>query len=158
MLPQPMPLARRFIDAVTWYGEAVRDKFAASRLVKYVIAMERLLITAKTDRGGDDKIAEVFRTRGAALTSKEGRAAHQAEIGRYKKVYDLRCDLVHGSRSPSEKGLAEGLINAEWLARSCLISFLQIFSKKLNEEKLSDNRLDNAFSKLIEHRGLNIDG
>ena len=41
--PRPAPMAQRFLDAAAWYGEAVRDDFAASSVVKYVTAMERIL-------------------------------------------------------------------------------------------------------------------
>ena len=43
----PAPLAQRLIDAARWYGDAAREKFPASQLVKFVVAIERVLTTKK---------------------------------------------------------------------------------------------------------------
>ena len=59
---KPMPLARRFLDAAAWYGEAVRDEFPASRLVKYVIAIERIVATSKNEENLSDTLKAVSYT------------------------------------------------------------------------------------------------
>lgn len=144
-LPKSMPLAQRFLDGLSWYGEAVRDAFQASRLIKYVTAMERILITKN-----EENLVNVFSNRGAALIFYPEEDELEGLKRRFRNVYDLRSKLVHGSRSPHESGLGEGLREAEDLAKSVLFRSVQFFREDgINSKNLSAKKLDESYDKLI---------
>lgn len=144
-LPQPAPMAQRFLDAVAWFGEATRDPFSASRLVKYVTAIERIL-TIKNEKN----LSETLATRGAALVLVIEAEDMASLRHRIKDVYDLRSRLVHGSRSPLEAGLARGLRDAEHLARAVLLSALLFYREEgLRAKQVSDEKLEASFDDLL---------
>ena len=118
-LPKNAPLARRFIDASAWYGEAVRDKFPASRMIKYMTAVERI-VTTKNEEG----LSETISRRGAALLTMGGIGNFQTDAKRIKVAYDKRSELIHGSTSPSEQKMGVALREAEFLSRKILLCSL----------------------------------
>lgn len=145
-VPRPAPLAQRFLDGVAWYGEAVRDGFGASRLVKYVTAIERIVTTKK-----ERNLAEVLAKRSAALILDPDTDDLGMLRERFRNIYDLRSRLVHGSRSPLDPGLGAGIREAENLARSVLFRALQFFRREgLEIQPVTKRKLDEAYSKLLE--------
>lgn len=145
-LPTPAPLAQRVMDSASWFGEAVRDEFDASRVVKYVTAIERILTAKKNEDVGD-----ALARRGAALLHVPGRASIEHLTRRLKKLYDLRSSLVHGSLSPLAENLRHGVTEAEELARELLLSSVQFFgSQALQKYELSDHSLNDAYERLVE--------
>jgi hypothetical protein len=144
-LPHPAPLAQRFLDAARWFGEATKDDFAASRLIKHVTAIERTLTTKK-----EVDISKTLATRGAALIFTPQVDDLDNHRSRFKKIYALRSKLVHGSRSPTEPGLGAGIRDAEDLARSVLLRSLQFFQHRgLQDRHIASGYLDEAYSKLV---------
>ncbi|MDE1567095.1 HEPN domain-containing protein [Aquabacter sediminis] len=144
-LPKPTPLAQRFLDGATWFGEAVRDLSDASRLIKYVTAMERILITRN-----DDNLSEIFSERGAAILLRMDWDRPQALKRRLKVIYDLRSRLVHGDRSPLEPGLAADAYEAEQLAQSILLSILLFYREEgLRFKSYSQKNMDISFDRQI---------
>lgn len=144
-LPRPAPMAQRFLDAVAWFGEATRDPFSASRLVKYVTAIERIL-TIKNDAD----ISETIATRGAAMALIIVSEDMESLRRRLKEVYNLRSRLVHGSRSPIEAGLARGLYDAERLTRLVLLGALAFYREEgLLAKQVSDAKLAASFDDLL---------
>jgi hypothetical protein len=145
-LPHPAPMAQRFLDAAAWYGEAVRDPFSASRLVKYVTAIERILSTKN-----EDKLADTLAARGSAIVMAIEEEDRETLRQRFKDVYDLRSRLVHGARSPLDAGLGHGLYEAERLTRSVLFSSLLFFRDEgLRAKEVSINRMEDAFGRLMD--------
>lgn len=145
-LPAAAPLAQRFLDGAAWYGEAVRDEFRAARLIKYVTAMERILVTDDVD-----DIADTLSKRGASLII-QPRDENLNELReRFKKAYNLRSRLVHGSRSPNEAGLGQGLREAEELARYVLLGSLYFFREDgLMEENISVKQVTENYKRIAE--------
>lgn len=91
------PLSRRFLDAAQWFGEAVRDPSPSTRLIKYVLALERLVLT-----GEAFGLTETVSARVAALCiglDDRDPAALKAD---FKRVYDMRSKLAHGGISPGD--------------------------------------------------------
>lgn len=43
------PMSERFLDAAQWFGEAVRETSRAAKVIKYVTALERLVMTDEKD-------------------------------------------------------------------------------------------------------------
>lgn len=89
------PLGLRFVDAASWYGQAVREAPAASRVIKAMTALERLVVTR------EENIAATLSARGAALAFDPEKDKSLADLkAQLSKCYDLRSRLVHGSLSP----------------------------------------------------------
>lgn len=139
------PLCRRFVDALQWFGEAARDESAATKTVKYVTALERMLMTEERD-----DITSVVAERVAALcfTSEVSRLIWNE---RARDAYDLRSRLVHGSMSPGSLDLQEGSSNAASVASTALMHALCAFGEDaLRDDRLRASDLADWFKRLVE--------
>ncbi|HSI12230.1 MAG TPA: hypothetical protein VK961_09315, partial [Chthoniobacter sp.] len=151
-LPRPAPMAQRFLDGVAWFGEAARDPFHASRLIKFVTAIERILTTKN-----ETNLSETLAARGAAMASmfESGRLVSLRQ--NFKEVYNLRSLLVHGARSALEPGLGRGVRDAERLTRLVLFGALQFYGETgLQAKDVSLRKHDSWFEDLLKwaERGL----
>ncbi len=140
------PVSRRLIEAASWYGEAVREEFAAARIVKAVTALERLLITNEKDK----KIATVS-DRGAALASYP---PSQFEFAGWKDrlqlAYRLRSNLVHGSLSPFDPEVRQRSSWCVWLSAEVLKTALGRFGVSGGlDQKVTNARLSQWFNELV---------
>jgi hypothetical protein len=145
------PLAQRFLDAAAWYGEAVRDEFAASRAIKYVTAMERVLATKQ-----DDEITKTLSRRGAALLDYAGYESndHERDI---KRAYRFRSQLVHGSKSPLNPDGRAIRSMAELSRRICLC-FLAFCGDRLADPSNTSQKLDTAYARVVEQYYCRVGG
>lgn len=90
------PLANRFADSARWFGEGVRDRKSYSKIVKFITAIERLVVAGKTD-----DISETVGVRVADLTiQSDDPKDWEEKKALVKRAYATRSDLVHGSVSP----------------------------------------------------------
>ena len=145
-LPASLPVAQRYIDSTTWYGQACRDEFLPSRLVKYVTAMERVLTTSSQN------IAETLATRGAALLYRclPDYEDFDRLKSRFESVYDMRSRFVHGSRSPHDR-IGQALRDADELSRMVLFQILRIYKRGgLELAACSDDRMNEALDEWVE--------
>jgi hypothetical protein len=141
----PTLLSRRFLDAVAWYGEATRDQFPASSLVKYVTALEQMLIT------DNDSIEKTLANRGAALINDPESRDLDRNYSRFIDVYRWRSDVVHGRQSPHQSGMGPAIREAEELTRQVLLSSLQFFGRRgLEDKTVTIERLDQAYARLVD--------
>jgi hypothetical protein len=148
-LPKGAPLAQRFIDASSWYGEAVRDKFPASRIIKYMTAIERIVTTKN-----EDCLSETISRRGAALLTAGGLGNFQNNCKRIKDAYDERSRLIHGSTSPNQPLMGVALREAEYLSRQILLCSLLFFGEKgLQTVSVSEKLMDEHYAKIITLSG-----
>lgn len=92
------PLSQRMLDAVQWYGEAVRDTSPSTRIVKYVTALERLILTGEKFEELTDAASDRVAALCMGIEPGKGFAELKTE---FKRVYDVRSGLVHGSISLS---------------------------------------------------------
>ncbi|MEM7023543.1 MAG: hypothetical protein AAF637_13270 [Pseudomonadota bacterium] len=137
-------LARRFLDAVAWFGQATRDDSAASSVVKYVTAVERILVT-KTKDPAD--IANTLAERGAALIFDPHADDLESLRDRFKKIYGVRSALVHGSKSPTDAYLAPHRHEAENLTRLMLLRALEFFGRRgLEAHTVTDRYLEERYN------------
>lgn len=120
------PISERFLDAVSWYGEATREKVLAARVVKYLTALERMVMTDEKDN-----ITDLLSQRAAALCS------NPREVGDFsvwhsksQKAYGLRSKLVHGSLSQRDLRVAEGASEAHEVVRASLLNALTGFGHR----------------------------
>jgi hypothetical protein len=118
------PLCERFLDAVTWYGEAVSESSPASRIVRFVSALERLTMTKKTDR-----ITGIVTTRSAIFCEGFQGQGRDHWLSELKKLYNCRSGLVHGSISPYDESLTAVSSLAGGLVRWVILSMLRFFDK-----------------------------
>lgn len=128
------PISRRFLDAAQWFGEACRDDRAATKIVKYVIALERMTMTEEKD-----DIGNVMAERVAALCGGSENQSFEKCFNDVKAIYDLRSRLVHGSISPADPRIGKGLSLAAHIAEECLVNALTA----LDEPALRINRISN---------------
>jgi hypothetical protein len=124
-LPLERPLAGRFLDAARWFGEGVRDRQSFSKVVKFITAIERLVVAGKTE-----DIAETVATRVADLTlESDEKTDWDRKKALVKKVYGLRSDLVHGSVSPFAGEVLKGVSACGDLSEEVLYTILHRIRK-----------------------------
>lgn len=141
------PLSRRFLDSAFWFGEAVRAEQPTIKLINYVNALERIIMTEqKTD------IKRLMSDRIVALS--KNRAQHNdADVLRkdFNEVYNIRSDLLHGTLSPMDKSVHCFVTKAAILARETIMSALVAFGESgLETEKISTNQLANWFGEIVQ--------
>lgn len=139
------PVSRRFIDAAQWFGEAVRDVGSATKTVKYVTSLERLLMTDERD-----DIASLVSKRVAALCFSP-EVSREEWFNRSKAAYDLRSRLVHGSISPASLDLDEGAANAASIAQIALTRAIEAFGEDdLRHGRLRSGQLAKWFGEYMK--------
>jgi hypothetical protein len=140
------PLCYRFLEALSWFGQAVREVSDAARVVKYITAIERMVVT------GEDTVVKTVTNRCAALCwEADDRDFNwwQNEIGR---LYPLRAGLLHGSITPFDARVTIGAHAAGKIARIALIRGLSFFhSLGLKIENLSQKQLRRSYKELVGH-------
>ncbi|WP_347302036.1 hypothetical protein V5740_08350 [Croceibacterium sp. TMG7-5b_MA50] len=141
------PIASRFLDAARWFGEGVRDKQSFSKVVKFITAIERLMVA-----GSKSDIAETVSTRVADLTmSSDCLDDWRLKKKIVKEAYDLRSKLVHGSVSPFSKSVSEGVLICGDVAEEVLYAFLHRVGKDgLLKTDLSEDQYARWFDHIRE--------
>jgi len=140
------PLAARFREAASWFGEGVTEASHAARILDFVTAIERAVVT------GDH--AEVWR----AVTRRAAALAAAAEGGdladwyrRAGEIYEIRSQIVHGAMSPFAPEAGAMAPQAAALARAVLQGALGFFETLgLTRARFSADRLEGEFGKLEE--------
>lgn len=138
------PLADRFREAASWFGEGVTETYRAARILAFVTAIERAVVP------GDH--ADVWR----AVTRRAAILAHDADGGslegwldRAGKIYEIRSQIVHGAVSPfaPEAGGLEPA--AAGLAGAALRGALAFYETLgLTRSNYSADRLEKEFRTL----------
>ncbi len=152
-LETPPPLCDRFLGALAWYGDAVSERSASSKIVKYVSAIERMTGTG-IEKGEDGKarsVTDIVVSRTSVLYSIATGESLVESVEKAKYIYDRRSRLVHGSLPPSYDGRASDAEKAEQIARMTLLSGLDFFSSLgLDRSPFSTKKLKAHFRKLEE--------
>lgn len=138
------PLSRRFLDAVQWFGEACREDSSATRTVKFVTALERMLVTEERD-----DISSTIADRVAALCV-VGEVSRDDWRRKAKSAYDFRSRLVHGSISPRDPEVQVGATAAAEVAEEALQRILDAIGVDgLRDEKITSRQLAKWFQDLL---------
>lgn len=140
------PLAARFREAASWFGEGVTEAHAAARILAFVTAIERAVVV------GDH--ADVWRT----VTLRAAILARQAcggDLGewhaRAEAAYEIRSRIVHGAMSPFAPEAGAMAPDTARLAQAVLRGALGFFGGLgLQRAPCSADRLERAFRKLAE--------
>jgi len=142
------PLSRRFLDAVAWFGEAVREEAPAARVVKYVTALERMLMT---DEAND--IAKLVSERVAAVCFEipSGESFEKWRLDT-QRAYALRSKLVHGSLSPASPDILGQLGTVASVSSMGVQGGLALFGEAgLCAEKVSTKKLSDFYNRTVAH-------
>jgi hypothetical protein len=141
------PVGMRFIDAVTWFGQAAREISDAARIVKAVNALERLVMT-----GEREGISELLSQRAAAVCHDPEHDKFFDDIAaKLKDAYDLRSKLVHGSLSPFAPEVKDNSSVTMRLVETALRGGLLFFeSEALVDRICTDAQLAKGFGNLLE--------
>jgi hypothetical protein len=142
------PLSDRFLDAAQWYGEAVRETTQGAKAVKYVTALERMVMTDEKD-----DIAGMVSSRVAALCLEEPTLENRERWRNdTKRAYGIRSKLVHGSLSPTSDMVYEGVGLGADIGRSALLSALSLIGADgLRAEGVSNKQLSRWYNGMIAH-------
>ena len=99
----------RLVDALKWFGDASFEESGGVQIVKWIAALERLIATERSDNG----ITHRFCTRVALLASGLDSGHVEKAYRVAQKAYDLRSDVMHGSRSQNDDHLltSAGLVH-----------------------------------------------
>ena len=142
------PLSRRFLDAAQWFGEALRDTSASTRIVKFVTALERLLMTEE-----HDDITSLVSERLAALCfDPDTPGDRERWRERTRRAYALRSRLVHGSISPHDPDVARAVPEVAELTEAALFRGLSAFgvADGLRETNVGVKFLAKWFQRVID--------
>jgi hypothetical protein len=142
------PISERFLDAAQWYGEAVREPSQGAKVVKYVTALERMVMTDEKD-----DIVGMVSERVAALCLEEPTAKNRAKwLADTKRAYGIRSKLVHGSLSPTSDLVFEGVGLGADIGRDALLSALSLIGPDgLRAEGVSNKQLSRCYNDMITH-------
>lgn len=142
------PLSERLLGAMQWYGEAVRETSQGAKAVKYVTALERMVMTDEKD-----DIASLVSSRVAALCLDEPTVECRDKWrGEVRRAYEIRSRLVHGAVSPSSEIVFEGVRLGSQLARSTLLSAAKLLGEVgLRDEAATNRDLARWFDRLVHH-------
>ena len=148
------PLSERLLDAAQWYGEAVRETSPGAKAIKYVTALERMVMTDEKD-----DIAGLVSSRVAALCLDEPtiqrRDRWRADV---KRAYDIRSKLVHGALSPSSDIVYEGVRLGAQLARDALLSATTLLGEAgFRDDAASNRQLGRWYDRLVTHADATIE-
>ena len=115
-------VTNRLLDALKWFGDASFEESGGVQVVKWIAALERLSATERLDSG----ITHRFCKRVALLASGLGAGHVEKAYRDARKAYDLRSDVMHGSRSQDDEYLLinTGLVHD--LTREAILGALAI--------------------------------
>jgi len=117
-----MHLKERLLDALTWYGQAVSDTLPSTKIVKYVAAWERLVITKK-----EQDLTSTVCKRIAMLAHDGYQKTFQVTSKDAKEIYNWRSNLMHGTSSPFTLNIENSVPIAEKLTQASIFQAIDIF-------------------------------
>lgn len=140
------PLSRRFLDAAQWFGEATRDEGPATRTIKFVTALERMLMTEERD-----DVTSLVAERVAALCFNTEVGSRDVWREKTRAAYDLRSRLVHGSISPRAPEVRRGASVAAEVAEAALLRAIEAFGVEgLQAKSMTSKRTSEWFRRLLQ--------
>jgi len=147
----PPPLCIRFIDALSWYGDAVSERSYAAKIVKFVTSIERITGTGieKDDGGRERSVTEIVTNRSSILHSiTSGEILSESKLKVFD-IYECRSNLVHGSLSPFDESCVAYAHKAGEISRMVLLAGLDYFSSLgLDDLSISQKQLKNNYKTL----------
>jgi hypothetical protein len=118
-------LNQRLLDALNWFGQAVVENNPAAKVVMYTAALERLTVTRHVESGKIEKLIIERVTMLNQDRTDKTQAKIRKEIG---ELYQYRSDLMHGTRSPYDSGVANVLLSAWEITRWSIMNAARLFA------------------------------
>jgi len=142
------PLSDRFLDASHWYGEAVRETSSAAKVIKYVTALERMFMTDEKDNI-IDTMSQRIATFCSDPSASDDFSRWEADA---RRAYDLRSKLAHGSMSPRDPAVYEGVRLGSEVGRAALLSGLAAFEEPgLRQQGMTRKEIARWFQSCVQH-------
>jgi len=149
----PPPLCVRYIDALSWYGDAVSERAQAAKIIKFVSSIERL---TGTGIEGERRVTEIVTNRASILYSIATGEPLTESREKVSRIYNCRSDLVHGSLSPFDRSCISYARRAGEISRMVLLIGLDYFfslgiedtSNNLKQLKLKYKELESKYKKV----------
>jgi len=126
----------RLLDALRWFGDASFEESGGVQIVKWIAALERLTATERLYKG----MTHNFCKRVALLASGLGTGRVERAYRDAQRAYDLRSDVMHGSRSQDDELLSRNVGLVHDLTREAIIGALSLHH--LLSSKLGDGRVE----------------
>jgi Apea-like HEPN len=145
------PLWERFLDALTWYGDAVAESSEAAKIIKFVSAIERMTGTGK-ETSPERRVTDIIVSRASILYRNISGQKLIDSIRRVEDIYDQRSNLVHGSLSPQDEVCTKDAIEAEYLTRFILLAGFDFFDYlDLADTTVTQKKLKLAYIELEKY-------
>jgi len=112
----------RLLDALKWFGDASFEESGGVQIVKWIAALERLTATERLDTG----IGHRFCKRVALLASGLGSGHVEQAYRDARKAYNLRSDVMHGSRSQNDDHLLTNTGLVHDLTREAILGAITV--------------------------------
>lgn len=137
----------RLLDALQWFGDASFEESGGVQIVKWVAALERLTASERLYKG----LTHNFCRRVGLLASGLGTGDVEGAYKDARKAYELRSDVMHGSRSQDDRHLLLSTGFVHDLTREALLGALALHH--LLTERVRDRRGE-SIGRLYEHISL----
>ena len=135
----PLPeLQQRFLDALTWHGEAISEPEPRGRLLKFWAAIERAVSTG----------TKVDVTKRAALLYSGQPEEFPNKFLLCQRLYSIRSSLIHGGKSHNIDAIGLDALKTEHISRDVLVASLYLFQKLSNAQRSTRKGLEEEFSRL----------
>jgi len=147
----PPPLCTRFIDALSWYGDAVSEQSHAAKIVKFVSSIERITGTGieMDDDGRERGVTEIVTNRSSILHSIATGEPLADSIPKVSNIYECRSNLVHGSLSPFDESCVSYAHKAGEISRMILLAGLDyFFSLGIDDLSMNQKQLKKKYKDL----------
>jgi hypothetical protein len=145
------PLCERFLDALSWYGDAVAENLEAAKIIKFVSSIERITGTGieKDEHGKERGVTEIVVSRASVLYRMASDHTLEESVRKVKHIYDQRSGLVHGSLSQYDEVCIKDSFEAEKIARYILFSGLYFFDDLgLENMEMTQRKLRSAYNNI----------
>lgn len=126
----------RLLDALKWFGDGSFEESAGVQIVKWIAALERLTGTKRLLGG----ITRNFCKRVALLASGLGAGNVEGAYRDAYRAYDLRSDVMHGSRSQDDEQLSRSAGFVHDLTRAAIVGALSMHH--LLSTRMGDGRVE----------------
>jgi hypothetical protein len=122
----------RLLDALRWFGDASFEESGGVQIVKWIAALERLTATERLYKS----VTHNFSKRVALLASGLGTGQVEDAYRDARRGYNLRSDVMHGSRSQDDEHLAMNTGFVHDLAREAILGALAL------RTRIGDGRIE----------------
>lgn len=142
-------LAQRLLDALHWFGQAVVEANAAAAVVKYAAALERLTMTGHVDSG----IEALVVRRSTALRKGVSRKAEPTIANELGHLYQVRSDLMHGSKSPYDADVEKAQRIGWESAREAILAAAELFDRLRTSDRANRKALAREYDDMTRRDG-----